>query len=68
MTKQEELLKLLDRHIEILKDDNETIYLDGFEACRWLVYNFFNAPRPAKEPSLLTEEELKDFQEEEDNE
>jgi hypothetical protein len=73
MTEPEELLKLIDGHIEVmvdtlsldLSDRSDLGYYEGMKGVRWLVYNFFNAPRPAKEPSPLTEEELKDYQEEE---
>lgn len=71
MTEPEELLKLIDGHIEAMINTGESDKLDeayyqGMKSIRWLVYNFFNAPRPAKEPSPLTEEELKMLTPEED--
>lgn len=64
----QELLKLIDGHIEVMietleltidTDKSDRAYYQGMRAIRWLVYNFFNAPRPQPEPSPLTEEELK---------
>ena len=65
MTEPEQLLKLIDGHIEaMIKQDgifntSDINYYEGMKSIRWLVYNFFNAPRPPREPSPLTEEELK---------
>ena len=65
MTEPEQLLKLTDGHIEaMIKQDgifntSDINYYEGMKSIRWLVYNFLNSPRPAGEPSSLTEEELK---------
>lgn len=67
MTEPEQLLKLIDGHIEVMintlsldmTDRSDRGYYEGMKGVRWLVYNFFNAPRPKTEPSPLTEEELK---------
>ena len=62
----QELLKLIDGHIRAITRRDKTFnitrdvnYYAGMKSIRWLVYNFFNAPRPKTEPSPLTEEELK---------
>lgn len=68
MTEPEQLLKLIDGHIEVMSEgidfnkgvaDSTRAYFAGMKSIRWLVYNFLNSPRPAGEPSSLTEEELK---------
>jgi hypothetical protein len=53
MTEQEELLKLIDGHIQVmvetlsldLSDRSDRGYYQGMKSIRWLVYNFFNAPK-----------------------
>lgn len=50
----QELLKLIDGHIEVMietleltidTDKSDRAYYQGMRAIRWLVYNFFNAPK-----------------------
>lgn len=51
MTEPEQLLKLIDGHIEaIIKQDgifntSDINYYEGMKSIRWLVYNFLNAPK-----------------------
>ena len=46
MTEQEELIKLIDGHIDIeRKLGCDSLHLAGMRTVRWLVYNFFNAPK-----------------------
>jgi hypothetical protein len=54
MTEPEELIKLIDGHIDgmintleltIDTDKSDRAYYQGMKAIRWLVYNFFNAPK-----------------------
>lgn len=59
MKESEELLELIDAHIEAFQTSEENLW--GMKSIRFLVYNFFNAPRPMQEPRPLTEEELKDY-------
>lgn len=52
MSESEELLRLIDAHIEGMAKQGEIFdnfddsYDEGMRAIRWIVYNFFNAPRP----------------------
>lgn len=45
MTEPEQLLKLIDGHIEALKDYRDGGCIAGMKSIRWLVYSFFNAPK-----------------------
>lgn len=70
MSEPEELLKLIDARMEAFKNnddshDRDLFYYGGMSNIRWLVYDFFNAPRPIKEPKPLTDEELKMLTEDE---
>ena len=52
MTEQEELLKLIDGHIDIEgKLGCDSLHLAGMRTVRWLVYNFFNAPKKEESPN-----------------
>jgi hypothetical protein len=61
MTEQEELLKLIDGHIQVmvetlsldLSDRSDRGYYEGMKGVRWLVYNFFNAPKKEQTPNDL---------------
>lgn len=57
----QELLKLIDAHMKAMYfvTDSDSSYGAGMRCIRWLVFNFYNAPRPITEPKPLTEEELK---------
>jgi hypothetical protein len=56
MTEPEELIKLIDGHmskyadLRYEEDYDAGIYL-GMRSIRWLVYNFFNAPREEETPN-----------------
>ena len=54
MSEAEQLLKLIDGHIDVMSEgidfnkgvaDSTRAYFAGMKSIRWLVYNFFNAPR-----------------------
>lgn len=60
MTEQEELLKLINGHIEAKSEgidfehgvaDSTRAYFAGMRAIRWLVYDFFNAPKKEETPN-----------------
>lgn len=57
MKESDQLLRLIDAHIQVFSTSEDNMW--GMKSIRFLVYNFFNAPRPQQEPSPLTEEELK---------
>lgn len=64
MTEPEELLKLIDAHIEVIKyglsdnDYREMLFCQGMNDIRWLVYNFFNAPKKEETPNDQQDFEL----------